>query len=149
MRLKIRTSVKAPLKSVKEGFTKELFLALNPPFPSVRLLQFDGCETGDKVSLELNFLLFRQEWTSEITHHLSGDTKWVFVDEGVKLPFFLSRWTHHHEVQETFEISSDIIDDISYATGTILTDLLMYPVLYLQFLYRRPIYKRIFTKKAS
>ncbi len=149
MRLRIKTLVKAPLSSVKDGFTQELFLALNPPFPTVKLIRFDGCKTLDIVSLELNFVFFRQEWTAEITDDTLSKDRWMFVDEGVKLPFFLKAWKHKHEVIVKEKASCYIVDDIRYATGTLLTDLVMYPVLYLQFLYRKPIYKRFFTKKAS
>jgi ligand-binding SRPBCC domain-containing protein len=37
-----------------------------------------------------------------------------------------------------------IIDDITFRTPSILTDYLFYPLLYLQFLYRKPIYKKVF-----
>lgn len=143
MRLRLETSVESTLEEVKLGFNEELFLKLNPPFPPVRLLQFDGCKVGDKVSLELNFLLFKQNWISDITEDYETESEWVFVDVGSKLPFFLSSWTHRHIVVKEGE-SAKIVDDIQFATGTLLTDLLFYPALFFQFLYRKPIYKRIF-----
>lgn len=143
MRLKIATQVKASLPQVQAGFTKELFLALNPPFPPVKLLQFDGCKKGDKVALELNFILFKQQWISDITDDQDDGKNWFFIDQGVKLPFFLESWKHHHAV-ESNELGSLVIDDITFSTGTILLDLLMYPALFLQFLYRKPIYKKRF-----
>ncbi len=144
MKLRIKTHVKAPLKSVKSRFNQDLFLSLNPPFPPVKLLRFDGCQKGDQVELELNFLFFKQRWVSDITEDHETGTKWCFVDIGTELPFFLKLWKHHHEVQMS-ETGSEIIDDITYSTGTLLTDLLMYPVLLGQFLYRKPIYKRVFN----
>jgi len=149
MRLNIRTLVNAPLDQVKEGFTQELFLSLNPPFPTVELLQFDGCKKGDKVALELNFLLFKQVWQSDIVFDELKDDSWLFVDKGVKLPFFLKTWTHNHRVESLSSNTSEIIDDIEYTTGTWLSDLIMYPAMLGQFIYRKPIYKRLFNKKAS
>lgn len=143
MHLKVRTTVSAKLSTVKEGFTQDLFLRLNPPFPIVRLLQFDGCQKGDKVGLELNFLVFRQKWISHIIEDGEGDKEWYFIDQGVELPFFLKSWTHRHIVRTAHE-GSIIIDDIQYSTGFLLTDLLMYPLLLHQFLYRKPIYRRFF-----
>ena len=143
MRVKIATKVNAPLEKVKEGFTEDLFLSLNPPFPPVDLIRFDGCKKGDTVALELNFILFRQHWISVITQDETNDEAWHFIDKGVQLPFFLKRWKHKHEVVVS-EHGSTIIDDISFSTGFFLTNLLMYPALYLQFLYRKPIYKNIF-----
>ncbi|MDW3192818.1 MAG: hypothetical protein R8G66_10645 [Cytophagales bacterium] len=144
MKLRITTSVKAPLQTVKDGFTQDLFLSLNPPFPPVKLQQFDGCKKGDKVQLELNFIFFKQQWVSDITEDAETGDRWYFIDEGSKLPFFLKSWKHHHSVEQRND-GSAIIDDITFSTGTILTDLLMYPALLGQFLYRKPVYKRTFA----
>lgn len=133
----------ASLEQVKAGFTQDLFLSLNPPFPPVKLLQFDGCIKGDKVALELNFLFFKQQWVSDIAEDSETADAWHFVDIGTRLPFFLKTWQHHHGVRRK-DKGSLIIDDITYTTGTLLTDLLLYPALLGQFLYRKPVYKRIF-----
>ena len=146
MNIKITTQVKADWKKVVAGFTKELFVKLNPPFPPVEVKQFDGCIKGDKVRLELNFLLFKQEWVSDIIESNESENGFSFIDVGAKLPFFLSSWKHHHIIEKREEGGSFIIDDIQYSTGTWFTDLLFYPVLYGQFLYRQPVYKKIFGK---
>ncbi|MEQ8532854.1 MAG: hypothetical protein RIB86_13465 [Imperialibacter sp.] len=146
MKIKIRTRVKADLQTVREGFTEKLFLKLNPPFPPVKLLRFDGCKRGDKVELELNFILFKQTWESLITHDLSNETVFSFVDEGVRLPFFLKSWKHHHINEAIENGGASITDEIEFTTPTLLTNLLFYPVLYLQFLYRKPIYRKVFGK---
>jgi len=146
MRLAIKTTVSAGIPRIKQGFTDELFLKLNPPFPPVKLLQFDGCKTGDKVHLELNFILFKQEWISVITEDYQSENEWFFIDEGTKLPFFLKKWKHHHRIFKVSEDQSVIIDDFTYSTGTLLTDLLLYPALFLQFVYRKPIYRRVFKQ---
>ncbi|MEQ8552646.1 MAG: hypothetical protein RIC53_08340 [Cyclobacteriaceae bacterium] len=143
MQIKIETLVNADLTSVKKGFNQDLFLALNPPFPKVKVLQFDGCRKGDTVSLKLDFLVFSQVWASHIIEEEFTDQSWYFVDRGVTLPFFLKSWKHKHLVKKK-GIQSLVIDNINYTTGTVLTDLLMLPVLYLQFLYRKPIYRKHF-----
>lgn len=148
MKIQVKTLVEQNLTAVKEGFTKELFLALNPPFPKVDLLQFDGCKKGDVVSLRLKFPFFSQVWTSDIVEDSESEEEWKFVDVGVKLPFFLKTWEHRHIVRKTNQ-GSEIIDDIDFTTGTILTDFIMYPGLIVQFINRRPIYKRWFKKKAT
>ncbi|MEM9856084.1 MAG: hypothetical protein AAF843_01935 [Bacteroidota bacterium] len=146
MRLKISTEVSASHLSVKEGFTEELFLKLNPPFPPVKLIKFDGCTKGDKVQLELNFLLFKQRWHSDITYDLTDEHTFQFIDIGVKLPFFLKRWKHHHIVNRINDQKSEVIDDITFSSPFWVMDILLFPALYLQFLYRKPIYKKIFNK---
>lgn len=146
MRLKIVTKVRASIDQVKAGFNEDLFLSLNPPFPPVKLLQFDGCETGDIVSLELNFIFFQQRWESKIIEDYQSEFQWYFVDIGTKLPFFLKSWKHIHDVRKVTE-GTMIVDDITYSTGTLLTDFMMYPLMYFQFLYRKPIYRRTFQIK--
>lgn len=143
MKIQIKTTVGASLEEVKKGFTEDLFLSLNPPFPPVKLLQFDGCKTGDKVALELNFILFKQKWISDIVEDQETEESWFFLDVGTQLPFFLSRWKHHHGLEKSGS-GSIVIDDIDFSTGFFLSDLLMYPLLYFQFIYRRPIYKKHF-----
>ncbi len=145
MKIKISTSVKASKEDVKKGFTEELFMSLNPPFPPVELLRFDGCKKGDTVALKLNFFVLRQHWISVITKENEDEKEWFFIDKGVDLPFFLKRWRHKHIVLNVGS-GSAIKDHISYSTGYLFSDLLMYPVLYLQFLYRKPIYRKKFRK---
>ena len=144
MRIKISTLVKQPYKKVFEGFDQNLFIKLAPPFPPVKLLRFDGCKVDDRVALRLNFIFFKQIWESLITDYQNNEQEISFMDEGVKLPFFLKYWKHHHRIIKEGE-QTQIVDDISFKTPFFLFDYLMYPALYLQFLYRKPIYRKIFS----
>jgi ligand-binding SRPBCC domain-containing protein len=144
MRINIQTSVNQNLTNVWQGFDLTLFKKLSPPFPPVEVKEFGGCMKGDKVHLELNFLLFKQDWISDIIDQQATDAEIFFVDVGTKLPFFLSAWHHKHRLVKE-DSGTKIIDEITFKTPTILTDLLFYPLMYLQFLYRKPIYKKIFS----
>jgi hypothetical protein len=64
MRIRITTLVTQNYRQVADRFDQNLFKALNPPFPPVKLLRFDGSRKGDEVHLQLNFLLFKQVWKS-------------------------------------------------------------------------------------
>ena len=143
MNIKISTKVNQSLLKVWEGFNLELFSKLAPPFPPVEVKEFGGCLKGDKVHLELNFILFKQDWISDIVDQKRTETEIYFIDEGTKLPFFLSYWKHKHRLVKDNE-GTLIIDEINFKTPTILTDYLFYPLMYLQFLYRKPIYKKVF-----
>lgn len=143
MRLQITTNVEQSAEQVMAGFNEKLFLKLNPPFPPVRLLRFDGSKKGDIVSLELNFLLFKQKWVSEITADEQGQDYFLFIDEGRKLPFMLSYWRHEHRI-EVRPKGAAIIDYITYESGNKFFSLLLYPIMVLQFLYRKPIYTKVF-----
>ncbi|TDB67955.1 SRPBCC family protein [Arundinibacter roseus] len=145
MKVTLQTPVSAPLRTVWEGFDESLFTKLSPPFPPVRLLRFDGSYPGDIVSLELNFLLFKQKWTSIIASQQETEQEIYFVDEGQTLPFFLSFWRHTHRLIKTESNGTLIADEIEYRTPFLILDYLMYPFLWAQFAYRKPIYKRLFS----
>lgn len=144
MHLHIHTHVHQPLERVWAGFDENLFKHLAPPFPPVRVLRFDGCLRGDVVSLQLNFLLFKQQWTSLITEQQSSQQEIFFVDEGTKLPFFLRYWRHKHRLIKVSDTETVIADEIEFKTPSLFTDYLVYPILWAQFVYRKPIYKRVF-----
>ncbi|GAA4403938.1 hypothetical protein GCM10023187_20480 [Nibrella viscosa] len=143
MHLLLKTPVNQPLHQVWTGFDRSLFDTLSPPFPPVKVVRFDGCRTGDVVHLQLIFLVFRQDWISDITDQQESADEIYFIDEGRKLPFFLTYWRHRHRLVRRGN-QTVIIDDITYRTPTRLTDWLFYPLLWAQFAYRKPIYRRIF-----
>jgi ligand-binding SRPBCC domain-containing protein len=148
MKIKIETSVAMSVEKVWEQFDEKLLLKLSPPFPPVRLISF-GQKIGEKVTMELNFFIIRQLWVSKITESYLSVTESYFIDEGEQLPFFLSYWKHKHLIVENKASANNsgsiIIDEIEFRTPTILTDYIFYPILYLQFLYRKPIYQKFFT----
>lgn len=145
MHIRLRTPVKQSPEQVQLGFTQKLFEALAPPFPKARVLRFDGSVKGDSVHIALDFLLFKQEWHSKITASGENPEGYYFVDEGEKLPFFLTYWKHHHGITRAADGSTIIVDDVEFQTGTLLTDLLMLPGIWAQFLWRIPIYKKYFA----
>lgn len=144
MKINLSTKVNQDYLSVKNGFDQTLFNKLSPPFPPVKLERFDGSEVGDMVSLELNFLLFKQHWTSEITESETTAEEYFFVDIGVVLPFFLKKWRHKHRILNLGG-QAIIKDEVEFSGPFGLATLLLYPAIYLQFLYRKPIYKKVFS----
>lgn len=142
MKLLVRTEIKNDFKKVIDAFDEDLFLALNPPFPFVTLTTFDGCKEGDKVSLVLDFVLFKQTWTSVIVSDDLSDDGFVFVDEGVELPFFLESWRHEHGIMSKEDGVTVVSDNIAFTTPWWIPAWLMFPAMYFQFKYRQPIYKK-------
>jgi len=145
VRIKIQTKVAANWKTVKDGFNETLFLKLNPPFPKVKLTRFDGSEKGDQVSMELDFILWKDKWTSDISFSSETDNGFDFIDEGNPAAFPFKKWKHHHIIY-TEKGSTFIIDNIDFSSGNGFIDIILFPILYLQFLYRKPIYKRLFNR---
>ncbi|MCH6233873.1 SRPBCC family protein [Cognataquiflexum rubidum] len=147
MKINIETAVEQDYLQVKEGFNESLFTKLSPPFPPVKLLRFDGSKKGDVVTLELNFIFFKQKWTSLITEDHTDEKEFFFVDQGTALPFFLQEWRHKHRIIKNGK-GSIIRDEITFKAKPGLLGIFLYPAMYLQFLYRNPIYKKCFKAKA-
>ncbi|WP_216679166.1 SRPBCC family protein [Hymenobacter siberiensis] len=145
MHVTLRTAVSQSPAVVMAGFTRKLFVALAPPFPRLRLLRFDGCHTGDRVEIELDTLVKRLSWTSLIVDDgVQPDGTHFFVDEGQILPPPLRFWRHRHLIQPGPKGGSVIVDALEYRTASRLLDALIYPAMWAQFTWRRPIYRRWF-----
>lgn len=148
MQFTITTRVGQPYKTVLNGFNRALFLALKPPLIPMKLLRFDGCNTGDEVHLNLGF---GQEWISVITESGSTPNGYYFIDKGKKLPFFLRSWQHKHSITAAEDNPNEslITDCITYQSHHILLNLLLYPLLYVQFAWRKPVYRQFFSNTAA
>ncbi|MBC3539460.1 hypothetical protein ACFSC6_18215 [Rufibacter sediminis] len=145
MKLHLQTPVAQHFRAVLEGFTVDLFKALSPPFPTLKILRFDGSFPGDRVEVELQAGPIKRRWTSLITEREVTEREAWFVDEGQELPAPLKYWRHRHLI--TQEGPHSVIHElIEYRTGSRVLDLLLYPVLYAQFAARGPVYRRIFGK---
>lgn len=150
MRIICKTQVDQALPQVWAGFDRRLFERLTPAFPPVRIIRFDGCLRGDVVHLQLNFFLFRQDWISLIVDQKTTPDEIYFIDQGSRLPFFLSYWQHKHRLcrvtdPKTAQEQTVIIDDITFRTPFLLTNVLVYPVLWIQFMGRKFTYKKSFN----
>lgn len=143
MKIVLRTKVEQDYQTVYKRFDRDLFLALKPPLMPLKLLRFDGSRKGDQVHIQLGAGTLSARWDALIVADEQNDTECYFVDEGIRLPFFLKKWKHKHRIQKDGS-TSIIIDDIFYQTPNFLLDYIMYPIMYLQFYMRKPVYKRYF-----
>ncbi|WP_461043313.1 SRPBCC family protein [Spirosoma harenae] len=150
MRLLLKTPVDQSLPQVWAGFDRTLFEKLTPAFPPVSVVRFDGCLKDDLVHLRLNFFVFRQDWISRIVDQQTSSKEIYFTDRGIRLPFFLTYWEHHHRLLDSGDSAQTIIiDDVTFKTPFFLTDYLLYPVLWIQFACRKPVYRRVFRRSLS
>lgn len=143
MKILLKTKIEKNYQLLFSKFNLELFKSLKPPLVNLVVERFDGCKTGHEIHLKMDFFgMFKQLWISRITSDFRSDYEIFFVDQGVKLPPPLKNWKHIHRLEKIDELNTYVVDDIEYSCGNKALDLLIYPALYLMFLYRKPIYKR-------
>ncbi len=141
MHIRLSTKVEQPLEQVYAQFDEQLFLALKPPLMPLKLLRMDGNEVGDEVHVKLLWSLL---WISRITANRQEGDRWYFTDEGTVLPFFLRTWKHRHIMERLPEGGTMIVDDIEYTAPYKWLSYLLYPMMYMQFWMRKPVYRRVF-----
>lgn len=145
MHFKISTKVEQDFESVFNKFDVYLFKRLKPPLIGLKVNRFDGCEKGDEVHVEINTLGWKQEWIALITEKTATNNEIYFVDEGLQLPKPLKKWRHKHVIAKFID-NSIIIDNIAYNTNSVFLDILLFPVVYVQFFLRKGAYKSYFKK---
>lgn len=138
MKIIISTPINRNFKEVFARFNLKLFEALKPPLIKLVVERFDGCNKGDEVHLKVA----GQRWVSHITDYLENEDEIYFIDRGVIIPPPLKDWLHIHRIERTGTNSCNVIDDIEYSSGHALLDRIIFPVIYVMFKMRRPIYKR-------
>ena len=143
MKIIFECRLSCPAEKVVERFGEDLFRALSPPFPRLKILQFDGIKTGDHVVLQLDFMLFTGHWSSLITSSHKSDHALVFVDVGEVMPPFLSRWEHRHVIEKVRN-GSIIRDEIEFSPGKGWPAWLVWLMIWIQMKPRNRIYTSFF-----
>ena len=149
MQIKIRTQVPGTPEAVFALFDRELLLSLTPPLMHVNLLRMDmPTRVGGIVHLEVIIMgIAKQEWYNEITEYATSPEQCHFTDRGVRLPAMFGAWEHRHIVRRNAQGKTEIVDDVNYKSRNAFLTVLLYPVVFLQFWYRRPIYRKFFKAR--
>lgn len=147
MKILLKTEVAGTVEEVFARFDNDLLLALNPPWVKMKFVHVDPPnQVGAIIHIKVWFLgLFRQEWKNYVSEYSPSPTQSFFVDEGQVMPGVLRAWRHKHIVQQKGN-HVEIVDDIHFRAPFLVLGWMMYPVLWFQFYYRKPIYRRIFGK---
>lgn len=147
MKIILKSKVKKDFRLVADGYNETLFRYLLPPFGLASLVRYDGQKPGDIVHIRFRIPLFndfkvviRDVWTSP--------KEYRFVDRGLMMPFGMKFWQHTHRVVSLKERSTALIDLIEYQTPWWLTDLLLFPLLFLFFLPRTWQYRRYYERMS-
>lgn len=144
MQIKVKTQVFESRSKVWAGFNRHLFMALAPAYPRLEVTRFDGCETGDEVHIVLHTGLMPLKWNARIVSHLFSAEVHEFIDEGTVLPFPLVYWRHVHRIEDSPN-GCVITDHVYYRTRIFLTDILLYPFLFLTVYQRKSRYKKYYS----
>lgn len=148
MRFKISTKVQNSLNEIIPQFNQDLFQKLSPPFPPAKLHRFDGCKLGDQFIIELNFFK-KFLWEGEVTKEELKENTYLFVDEGRVLPFGMKKWVHHHWMIKNAPNETTILDDVEFTSGNLIWDIFLFIGFYGMMVYRKPLYKKYLSQKAS
>ncbi len=146
MHIRLKTQVDGHYMEVMQKFDLDLFEALKPKVGKMEVVQFTGSKKGDVVRIKFLRPL-KAIWVSHITEDGADEQQAFFVDEGVELPYPLQYWRHIHIVKKVTEDRSLIVDDISFKASNPFLSFLMYPIIYLSFLPRKPVYRAYFKKR--
>lgn len=147
-RLSFECHLKTSFEQVAAGFNVDLFRALCPAFPKIRILRFDGIEEGDCVELDMNFFLFHWHWAGRVIAFRYSDQELCFIDAGTRLPPFLSYWHHEHRVDKIAD-GCCIYDIIHFRPGKGWPEFLVRLMITLQMAPRKNIYPAYFSKVAN
>lgn len=90
MRILLQSEVNTGFETVAQDFGRELFEFLLPPKFVATLVKYEGSAPGSRVHIRFR-LPFPGDWISRIASEYRTDEKYVFVDEGEKLPFGLKQ----------------------------------------------------------
>lgn len=149
MKLYFEAEVTGQVGKIKEQFDRELFLKLKPPFLSLHLDRFDGCEVGNEVHLRMGLGALLQSWISVITEAHFDEKEWLFVDEGKYLPFPFKSWKHEHKVIQKTKTTCVISDSIEFDCKHLFPNAFIYGPLWLSFSNRPQIYRQVFGKPPA
>jgi ligand-binding SRPBCC domain-containing protein len=144
MKIRLHSIVNCSFETVSGDFGRELFEYLLPPGLIAKLIRYDGSKPGNIIHIQFNFP-FPSHWVSIITDETKDNKKYVFVDEGKRLPFGLKKWKHIHSVIKRDDNTTEIIDDMNFETSSKILNFLAYPVLFLSFFSRKWQYKKYFS----
>ncbi len=143
MHIHFETLVHQSKETVFKQFDVKLFQRLTPPLTKVELIQFDGCQVGDVVELNVKSILNTQHWVSKVIEYHEGEKEIYFVDKAQTMPYPLTFWRHKHIIRE-IEEGTLIIDDIKLEAKNKVVGFFFYPFIWLAMGYRKRVYKKVF-----
>lgn len=149
MNIHLVTEVAGTVPEVFARFDQQLLAELTPPGVQLTFVEVeDPTHIGAIIHIRVKLLgIFRQEWRNYVSELSVQPHESYFTDEGQSLPRVLKSWRHRHIVRQKGN-HVEIVDDIRYEGAFGLLGWAMYPFLWAQFAYRKPVYRKIFGKPS-
>jgi len=122
-------------------FNYDLLWALSPPFAKPKAVLYEGNRPGHRMVFRLVTPLGTKHWAGRVTEEGHTENEIYFVDEGEQMPFGLSLWRHKHRIIKT-GWGTLLRDEVRFEGRNALLTVLLFPVLYAQFIYRKPLYAK-------
>lgn len=128
-------------EEVYRVFNYDLLWALSPPFAKPRAVLYEGNRPGHRMVFGLVTPLGTKHWAGRVTEEGHTANEIYFVDEGEQMPFGLRLWRHKHRMIRN-GAGTLLRDEVRFETRNPLFTALLFPVLYAQFIYRKPRYEK-------
>lgn len=133
-------------RKVYDVFDFKLLSDLSPSFMKPEAIIYEGNKRGDRLSFRLHTPFFTTLWEGKVSEEKYAEDEIYFVDEGDKMPFGMRLWRHKHRIIKT-DYGTLIRDEVQFDTKNSLLTFFLLPGIWLQFLYRKPLYDKIIKKR--
>lgn len=147
MKFALESKIKGvDFKEVYRVFDFKLLKALSPPFMKPEAIVYDGNKKGDRLIFKLKNPLFTSDWIGYVSEEEHNENEIYFVDCGKSMPFGLKTWEHKHRLIRT-HYGTLIRDEVQFVGNNSLITFFLVPLVWLQFLYRKPMYGPIIKNR--
>ncbi len=149
--------MKFSMNSPVKGFSPEEIMGifdfsflseLSPPMMKPEAVVYEGNRPGAKIHFRLKTPFGKKDWKGEINGYGETPDEIWFSDEGKEIPFGIKTWHHKHRLIKT-EYGTKIRDEVEVTFKNALLTPLLAPGIWLQFLYRKPLYSKIIAKRLQ
>ena len=136
------------IQDVYSVFDFRLLAALSPPMMKPEAKLYEGNKHGDQLHFLIRTPIGRFPWKGKVTEENISENEIYFVDEGIEMAFGMRAWKHKHRLIKTNE-GTLIRDEVFFDTKNPVLKYVLLPGVWMQFLYRKPLYEKIVKKRLA
>ena len=130
---------KVKILNIIKSFHSHRFIKFLTNGQPVRIDSWNGIENGKFASFSFWFFGWKKILVEHKNYHATKDSLY-FVDVGIKLPFGLNSWEHHHIIKP-YKDDTIIIDKIILFKSGRFKKYLIYPIMLFPVVIRKITYK--------